>query len=1084
MLTKDLIKRLIPSVDLAIFLGRDWYFERIDGVELIQTIAVRRQPLKTAGSFSRDVPAATPRFAMADSDTSRTLKDSELKMALVSMNLAVKDDTDLNACESVYQDYYLKGGSLKVLSNVLMMLFEMGYSKPSAVLQSLTPALLSMEKKFPSALERAAFETVTKKAKAPQWLRDFQEIPAYLERVYQFHQEITPLYKQGNYKNYDASIPFKVLENMNGLQDFDQTLSRVKAVLGGINRSNENILFANLSSILVEDGDLKRAELMKALSAKLRPAFPNDKYGSNYRFTETMNYLGSVIRSGTSNSVISTEALASGLSSISEAFWSKIQTKPQKTVFIGSLFRDGIRAIQEGKLQPLSLGKYLETVMTLVDLLGENSSVNLHGLAPGMFQLKSTDDAAFYRNFEQLKSALMSFQIKYPLSDSLMPFLFYVSQAFEKSPSEKWQGMTKDFCDTLSVLTEHEVANFSSQVDGSGVSYQLLFDQTARIHAAKYKDCSFPQLLKRVFQEFKLLIKQVGYQSATLVWPVLTDCLTNARQISEFDQNTGDVKIFLDNNQSLENRKLPLRRLLKGFSAETRNIMEPLCLDILRYSRSTIPLLMLLTHPRTKDLKGETLEHILTSAITAEKEKQAPKLLEEIPYVLNYLMPMDRIYPELVDTVVKLPGQWKETADTLNDFKSLQDRLSEESEGKTQQAFEEELSTNYKLLSYLHFPNKFLNHFMLNRERISAWTMYEIFNFIEYNGGFELGHQNLPELMALLTPYAEMGPAHVRATPKTKLRLKDYIDMSTGALTSLFNYIDSYDDDIEISNVRGIVYNNWARAGALGLSFTKWQYDSMKRWKGQGPSQKLPLMEQSGVFVPLPPRENDKTYHGGFFHYNPDTGLSIEMRRAYIAVSKPGVGTLVIRNSSPVFGRELLSAPAYFSETRIYSDASHLLDPKDLTGKDFQSILGKKLNKETVQVKNHQKIEALMDAFDEAMEPYVAWKCGFKDGKPPAGFREFLQAALMSTKSDGAMTPFGKKKNIKPAWVNRFGLPFVVKSLDINDPKIQAEVGLYLNVLEKRVAINNPAEYAAKIPNLLTFLQEGLSRNLELVLSE
>lgn len=118
------------------------------------------------------------------------------------------------------------------------------------------------------------------------------------------------------------------------------------------------------------------------------------------------------------------------------------------------------------------------------------------------------------------------------------------------------------------------------------------------------------------------------------------------------------------------------------------------------------------------------------------------------------------------------------------------------------------------------------------------------------------------------------------------------------------------------------------------------------------------------------------------------------------------------------------------------------------------------------------------------MVPYVDWKCGFKDGKAPAGFKEILLSALTSAKNEGAAGPFGKKKNIKLAWVNRHGLPFAVKSLEVTNPAIQAELSVYLNVLENRTAMKVQAEYAPRIPNLLAFLQQGLSQNLELVLTE
>jgi hypothetical protein len=320
------------------------------------------------------------------------------------------------------------------------------------------------------------------------------------------------------------------------------------------------------------------------------------------------------------------------------------------------------------------------------------------------------------------------------------------------------------------------------------------------------------------------------------------------------------------------------------------------------------------------------------------------------------------------------------------------------------------------------------------------------------------------------------------------------LHQASAGLTRLYRYIYADNTGVTISRLERPVLENWARIGTLGLSFTKWQMDAMAMWKGQGPKQEDSLLEQSGMFQPIPERSSDGKFFRGFIHHNPDTGVSIELRRAYITIAKPGVGTLVIRNSSPVFGRDLLREPAYFHPSQAATGPQPSFDPEtDLTGIEnilvsrgrdtFLSVMGKVLTSHPSSEEYHQRIRTLLDAFDAEMEPYISWKCGFKNGEAPPGLAKMLESALASVQEGGSLSPFGKLKNVRLAWVDRYGLPFSTQTFDLTDPAHQQEAVFFLNVLKRRQRAANTDAYAQKMPNLLAFLKEGLKHNLELVLT-
>lgn len=490
-----------------------------------------------------------------------------------------------------------------------------------------------------------------------------------------------------------------------------------------------------------------------------------------------------------------------------------------------------------------------------------------------------------------------------------------------------------------------------------------------------------------------------------------------------------------------------------------------------------------LSAPGVAQASEETFGNILNAVFPASKNGQ---FLLEVPGILNALKSNKLMYepdylPPTLEILSRLPDRWLESVELLNhvaasfgaglDIDPMQRELFSDAPSERFQRFLD----NLPLLALARHPTQMLNYMVLNRDKIHYQAVRTLYRYLD-TGNMTYGKELLPEAMAMIKQFAAMIPDHVEE--ETRLSA---LNVASEGLTRLYDY----NKPPVIPQIKGITLNNWATIGTLGLSFSKWKFDTMRRWKGVGPMQKVSLMEESGFFKPAPARENDTTYYGGYLRHNPKTDVSIELRRAYIVISKPGLGTLVIRNSSPVFGRNLMAEPAYFHPEKVFGESTSLFNPdEDLKDIAFQGVLSKPLNQPGFQKQNQKNIRVLLELFEAEMEPYIGWKCGFKGGKPPAGFKELLHSALMSAQNDGVSSPFGKTKNVRLAWVNRYDLPFPVRTLEVMDPAVQVELSLMLGILEKRTAIRNDQEYATRMPRLMQFLNDGLSKNLELVLAE
>lgn len=502
------------------------------------------------------------------------------------------------------------------------------------------------------------------------------------------------------------------------------------------------------------------------------------------------------------------------------------------------------------------------------------------------------------------------------------------------------------------------------------------------------------------------------------------------------------------------------------------------------------PLLHLSANPILKELSDEHFDALLDRLFHHQDIKDYDEAIRQ----LNKFRRLDEACLNRVFHVVfSQPGHYIKSAQAVSEMrKLLPDVLPpryQDLPEDTRQQFE----MGIELMASVPFPEQFLNTFIRYQDRLSPEVLDRLFYWAEF-GNRETAQAMFPELIAVLGPYLgkiqqlpsaqEAREAGYERPTKEPLH-EAYIHRASSGLTRLYRYIEGGAGN-RINALEGIALSNWARIGTLGRSFTKWQYDAMGRWKGMGPGEKPPLLVESQLFTPIPRRESDATYGPGFLYTDPKTGLTIELRRAYILITQPEGGTLVIRNSSPVFGRDLLAEPAYFNPKRSYAPPFPLFDRPDLEGGDFLSVFDKPLNANlSAQSEAHTKIEALLEAFDQAMEGYVEWKCGFHGGKAPPGFIPMVAAALETVRNQGAMSPFRNKKPLKLAWVNRYDMPYATTVLDPKDPEIQGEMAYFLSTFGGP-GRNYPSleAHEKRMPHLLNFLREGLTHGLELVVTE
>ncbi|MBY0404026.1 MAG: ankyrin repeat domain-containing protein, partial [Cyanobacteria bacterium] len=166
----------------------------------------------------------------------------------------------------------------------------------------------------------------------------------------------------------------------------------------------------------------------------------------------------------------------------------------------------------------------------------------------------------------------------------------------------------------------------------------------------------------------------------------------------------------------------------------------------------------------------------------------------------------------------------------------------------------------------------------------------------------------------------------------------------------------------------------WSDIGVLTHSFRFWRYDTQSI---EGNS----LFQKFG-FQPIQPRPLDEVFGKGFVYEDKDSRTLYEFRRGYLLASHPQSGTLIIRNSSTHFGRDLLTHPAYYLPYALTKEDLNTFDPRAIP--ETQHVLHRDLYK---SYGTDQKLLALTEGFHRLKEEYRRFKLdtsafeGYGEGK-------------------------------------------------------------------------------------------------------
>jgi hypothetical protein len=234
-------------------------------------------------------------------------------------------------------------------------------------------------------------------------------------------------------------------------------------------------------------------------------------------------------------------------------------------------------------------------------------------------------------------------------------------------------------------------------------------------------------------------------------------------------------------------------------------------------------------------------------------------------------------------------------------------------------------------------------------------------------------------------PY-EADMMAILAQPGRSVERSELVRSVVLALTSVHRFLNVYIDKVPTSTVA-----LWGRIGVLGLSFRAWKWDTQRIAFGE--NQVDSLFEQFG-FVRCAGEEDESSMFGTTFVLSHDRKESmkieesrrdghglfdplshIEFRHGFVLVSHPTKGTLIVRNSSPIFGRDLLQYPAYYSRLSKWSGLSGELlcelTPNVIEG-GFIPILHSSLY--APRYSALPEIEFLLSQIEQVRTSYAAWK--------------------------------------------------------------------------------------------------------------
>ncbi len=253
-------------------------------------------------------------------------------------------------------------------------------------------------------------------------------------------------------------------------------------------------------------------------------------------------------------------------------------------------------------------------------------------------------------------------------------------------------------------------------------------------------------------------------------------------------------------------------------------------------------------------------------------------------------------------------------------------------------------------------------------------------------------------------------------------KLSDLYAANTGGLTLASTSIHRFTN--VKANLTPDAIVNITELGLLTNTHLRYRYDTRKAMSVESldTDTVLPPLIQTFAFSPIPARPTDTVNRygslqlsgfGNGFLLRPGSLLGkhaevwdpllqqyeaipllsdtlVEFRRGYFLVSNPAYGTLIIRNSSQVFGRDTLLHPAYYtSENLSFQQLQNLT--VDQIEKSFKHTMHNSLHRPTMLVGPQLKIRQLIGQFRVVQHTYSAHLCDTdrntafkpsKDGKP------------------------------------------------------------------------------------------------------
>lgn len=275
---------------------------------------------------------------------------------------------------------------------------------------------------------------------------------------------------------------------------------------------------------------------------------------------------------------------------------------------------------------------------------------------------------------------------------------------------------------------------------------------------------------------------------------------------------------------------------------------------------------------------------------------------------------------------------------------------------------------------------------------------------------FTYSSENIKYFMRQIEMYMDMNPDQREHHPleSEMLLLLNHHNASREFLGTLSKSITSITRFLEdgMYRIPGKLLDSWARCGVLTYSFQCWRFDAEQPHE-VGPGGKLvskpSLLEQYG-FERVPPRPTDsiqtgstkKQLYGSGYLLQPgskrfsypkenengktvlqrfDPKTFVEFRRAYLLISHPEYGTLLIRNSSPDFGKDAFEHPVYWSQRGIgkgfTKDQLLNLDDKLLFG-HFHNFLETEMYRHKPATTGH--LHALTEQLMAIKGDYARWK--------------------------------------------------------------------------------------------------------------